>query len=322
MARTSVGILRGGTSNEYPLSLGTGAAMLQALPDSSYDVRDIFIDKKGYWHLRGMPVPPARALSQIDVVLNALHGGVGEDGTVQRLLDRAGIPYAGANTIASALALNKIRAREVLRANGVAMPRAVSFSTRNGLTTADMAKIVFAEFAPPYVIKPPTEGAAHGIVIATTIIDLPDRIGDVLDRYGSALVEEYAIGEHVSVAIVESYRGEDLYAFPPAQVIKPNDFSFMHPRAHEEGILRHLVPSPFSHSEKGALAEIARQAHRALGIAGFSRADIILSARGPILLEVNTTPGLYKGASLPPMLESVGSSIRELLEHMLHLSKR
>ena len=77
MARMSVGVLRGGTSSEYDLSLKTGAAMLAALPETLYDTRDIFIDKQGYWHLRGMPVDAARALSQIDVVLNALHGGVG-----------------------------------------------------------------------------------------------------------------------------------------------------------------------------------------------------------------------------------------------------
>src|SRR3989338_4458579 len=85
MARTSVGILRGGTSSEYDLSLRSGAAMLAALHESQFDARDIFIDKRGYWHLRGAPVDAARALAQIDVALNALHGGVGEDGTVQRI---------------------------------------------------------------------------------------------------------------------------------------------------------------------------------------------------------------------------------------------
>ena len=83
MARTIVGVLRGGTSSEYDLSLKTGAAMLAALPEERYDTRDIFIDKRGIWHLRGMPVSSARALQQVDVVLNALHGGMGEDCTVQ-----------------------------------------------------------------------------------------------------------------------------------------------------------------------------------------------------------------------------------------------
>src|SRR3989338_8932936 len=131
MSRTIVGVLRGGTSSEYDLSLRTGAAMLSSLPEEKYDTRDIFIDKRGYWHLRGTPVTPARALAQVDVVLNALHGGVGEDGSVVRILERAGVPYVGARPSASAMTLNKIRAREALQKANIRMPRAVSFTLSN-----------------------------------------------------------------------------------------------------------------------------------------------------------------------------------------------
>ena len=321
MARTSVGILRGGTSSEYNLSLKTGAAMLAALPEDQYDVRDIFIDKRGYWHLRGAPVDAARALSQIDVVLNALHGGPGEDGTVQRILERAGVPYVGSRPLASGIALNKIRAREILQKAGIQMPRGVSFTTSNNLTTGEMARLVFEQFGPPYVVKPASEGASIGIIIAPSLVALPDALGDILDGYGAALVEEYVRGQEASVGVIEDFRGEELYALPPAHVLLPEGLQFMHPRAHEEALLRHIVPSHFSHSEKEALADLARAAHRALGLSHFSRADIILTSRAPYLLEVNTSPGLYQGASLPLMLESVGSSIREFLEHGIHLAR-
>lgn len=321
MARTSVGVLRGGTSSEYNLSLKTGAAMLAALPDDRYDTRDIFVDKRGYWHLRGAPVDPARALAQVDVVLNALHGGVGEDGTVQRLLERSGVAYAGSRSHVVGNALNKIRAHEILEAAGVRMPMAVALSSKDGLTTGDMAKFVFQQFSPPYVVKPPREGAATGIDIAATLIDLPDVLGAVLDAYGAALVEEFVLGEEVSVAVLEDFRREELYAFPPAHVVLPDAVSFMAPHVHEQGTLSHIVPSGFSHMQKAALADIARSAHRALELSHFSRADIILTKRGPVLLEVNTTPGLYQGASLPPMLESVGSSVQEFLEHSIKLAR-
>src|SRR4029077_2329037 len=164
MTRPTVGVLRGGTSSEYPLSLKSGAALLAALPEDRYDVRDIFIDRRGMWHLRGAPADAARALSQIDVVLNALHGGVGEDGTVQRILGQGGVAYAGARPGAAALALNKIRSREVLQAADIRMPRAVAFSLQNDLTTADMAHAVFAQFGPPYMVKPASDGASVGVV--------------------------------------------------------------------------------------------------------------------------------------------------------------
>ncbi|MDO8514060.1 MAG: ATP-grasp domain-containing protein [bacterium] len=321
MSRTSVGILRGGTSSEYSLSLKTGAAMLAALPEDKYDTRDIFIDKRGLWYLRGVPADPARALSQVDVVLNALHGGVGEDGTVQRILERAGVPYAGARPQAASLSLNKIRAREILQKAGIRMPRGVSFTLENDLRTGDMAYVVFSQFGPPYIVKPPSDGASSGIHIAMTLLELPNAIGDVLDAYGAALVEEYVRGEEASVGIIENFRGEELYALPPAHVILPKGFHFMEPQHHEEGTLRHVVPSRFSHAEKQALAELARAAHRALGLSHFSRADIILTSRAPYLLEVNAIPGLYSGASFPHMLESVGSSVREFLEHAIALAR-
>src|SRR3990167_8630580 len=220
MARLSIGILRGGTSSEYGLSLKTGAAMLAALPEERYDARDIFVDRRGYWHLRGAPVDAARALSQIDVVLNALHGGVGEDGTVQRILERAGVPYAGARAQAAGLSLNKIRAREALQQAGVRMPRAVSFTLNNPLSTGEMSHLVFSQFGPPYVIKPPQEGASMGIRYATTLLELPDLLGDVLDAYGAALVEEFIRGEEASVGIIEDFRGEELYVLPPAHVVE------------------------------------------------------------------------------------------------------
>lgn len=322
MARLSVGVLRGGNSSEYNLSLKTGAAALAALPEERYDARDIFIDKHGSWHFRGMRMEPARALAQIDVVVNALHGGAGEDGTVQRLLERAGVPYTGARPLAAALSLNKIAAHDALEKAGIHMPRAVAFSLQNDLTTGEMARFVFERFGPPYVVKPPAEGASLGIVVAATLTDLPDAIGDVLDAYGAALVEEFIRGAHASVAAIEGFRDQELYVPPPARVILPEGLSFMAPHAHEEGKLSYLVPSNFSHSEKDALADMARAAHRALGLSHFSRADIIMTSRGPVLLEVNATPGLYPGSSLSPMLESVGSSVREFLEHAIHLARR
>ncbi len=321
MTRTTVGILRGGTSSEYEHSLKTGAAMMGALPEDRYDVRDIFIDKSGLWHRSGIPMDPARMLSQIDVVLNALHGGIGEDGSVQRILERSGVPYAGSRPFATALAHNKIRAREVLAASGVRMPRATSFALGTERDAANLAREVFAQFGPPYVLKPSAESGGHGIRIAETVIELPEAIADMLESFGSIVVEEFILGREAVVALVDDFRGESLYAFPPAQVELPEGTRFLHPAARE--IARHIAPSTFSHSEKVELMSIARAAHRALEMSHFSRADIMVTARGvPYLLEVNATPKLHPGASLPIMIESVGSSVREFLEHQIDLARR
>ena len=322
MARTIVGVLRGGTSSEYDLSLKTGAAMLQALPEELYDTRDILIDKRGYWHLRGMPVEPARALSQVDVVVNGLHGGVGEDGTVQRILQQTGIPFAGSRAPFSALSLHKIRAREAMEHAGIRMPRALWFSAARGVDTREMARMVFSEFGPPYLLKPASEGASHGIVIAPSIADLPFTLADILERFRSVLVEEYLAGEDATVGVIEDFRGEDLYALPPVHIILPDNAMILHFAHHLEGGHRHVVPSDFSAEDKRELIEMAQQAHRALGLSHYSRADFIVTRRGPYLLEVNSLPGLHEHASFPHMLESVGSSVKGFLEHAIQLARR
>ena len=321
MARTIVGVLRGGTSSEYDLSLKTGAAMLSALPEERYDTRDIFIDKRGIWHSRGMPVSAPRAIQQVDVILNALHGGMGEDGTVQRFLDTSGIPYAGTGALGSSISLNKIRAHETLEAAGVRMPSFVAFSLQDDLDTAQMARAVFASFGPPYVVKPPREGASSGIRIVDGLTDLPDAIGDVLDAYGTALVEQFIKGQHVSVGLIEGFRNENLYVLPPASQKLPDGARFIEPQHHQDALLKHTVPTRFSHQDKRTIAEIARKAHRALGMQHFSRMDMIKTPRAIYLLEVNAVPGLYPGASFPPMLESVGSSVPGFLEHVIALAK-
>ncbi len=319
MVRTIVGVLRGGTSSEYSLSLKTGAAIMNALPEDKYETRDILIDRKGYWHHRGVPATPARALQQLDVVLNALHGGVGEDGTVHRLLERSGVPYAGAGSMQSAIALNKVTSRNVLKNAGIRMPSGVSFSVRDQFNTAEMAHRVHASIAPPYIVKPVNEGAGTGVMHVKTLVELPDAIADALDAYGAALIEEYIRGEEATVGVIEGYRGEDLYALPPAHVGREGLHLQRH--HHEGGTIVHRAPSGFSFAQKVILEDLAKTAHRVLALSHFSRSDFIVSTGGVYLLEVNTNPGLYPGASFPVMLSAVGSSVTEFLEHAITLAR-
>ena len=124
----TVAVLRGGPSDEHEISLKTGANVLANLQREPYRPVDVFIDKEGVWHVRGIPMSPERALSTIDVVWNALHGQYGEDGTVQRILDRLGVPYTGSGALASGLAMNKATTKEMLAPQGVRMARSVTLA--------------------------------------------------------------------------------------------------------------------------------------------------------------------------------------------------
>ena len=324
MTRTIVGVLRGGNSREYDLSLKTGAAVMNALPESKYAVRDVLIDKKGIWHIQGRPAEPARVLHGVDVVFNAMHGGIGEDGTIARIVARAGVPYTGARPEASALSLNKAQARRRMREAGIRMPRAVSFGIPDDLTTGDLAKMVFQQFGPPYVVKPVSSGFSDGVLYVATLNDLPDAIGDTLDAYGTALVEEFVRGREVSVGIVDGFRGENVYALPPTEIVCADEGLIITPRAWREGMLRITCPSESHHAtlHRALLLDMARKAHSTLGLSGYSTADFIVTSRGPYLLEVDALPGLYQEAPFPSMLGAVGATLPEFVEHTLYRARR
>jgi D-alanine-D-alanine ligase len=207
--KINVAVLRGGPSSEYALSLKTGAEYLRALPEDEYTVRDIFVDKEGVWHSRGIPTTPVQALAHSDVVLNALHGGMGEDGTVSRFLEQQGIAYAGSRSPAAALTYNKVRTREALQEAGIMTPQGMPFSLMDNVDTGAMALQVFSTFAPPYIVKPVSEGHSTGVHYVGTIRELPDAIGDVLDAYGAALVEEYIFGEHMHASVLDNFRKQE-----------------------------------------------------------------------------------------------------------------
>ncbi len=119
MTKTKVGVLRGGPSSEYEVSLNTGDSVLSSLNPEKYQPVDIFIDKKGVWHVSGIPRDPRKALAGIDIVFNALHGEYGEDGKVQTILESLGVPYTGSSVVPSAIAMNKATTKETLAKFGV-----------------------------------------------------------------------------------------------------------------------------------------------------------------------------------------------------------
>lgn len=322
MARTAIALLRGGTSSEYDASLKTGSALITALPEEHYDIRDVLIDRRGVWHARGIPMEPTRALLQADVLLNALHGGMGEDGTVQRIAERLHLPYTGSRPLSSALSLNKVRTHEILRDAGIVMPRAVAFRVGSGLDTGEMTRLVFSQFGPPYIVKPLSEGSSFGVLYAPSVLELPDLLADTLESHGDALVEEYVIGDEAVVGIVQDFRNQSLYALPPAHVARPSGNRILPYSLRIAGDVHHVVPSPYPYATKQTLEDIARKAHTALGLSHYSTVDFILSRRGPVLLEVDAQPHMHERSAFARMLEAVGSSLREFWQHVIDLARR
>ena len=126
MALTRVGILRGGIGHEYEVSLNTGSSIIKNLPDDKYQPVDILITRDGTWHVGGRPVSPEQAIRGVDVVFNALHGEFGEDGQVQQILEAIRSPYTGSGAVASALGMDKYKAKEVFKKAGFKVPNGLN----------------------------------------------------------------------------------------------------------------------------------------------------------------------------------------------------
>ena len=312
-----VGVLRGGPSLEHEVSLKTGETVLRNLPEK-YSVKDIFISKEGEWHLDGKPAHHERIFRKIDVIFNALHGEYGEDGKVQQLLEAFGVPYTGSGVMASALGMNKILAKQVFKSAGLKVPSGFEVVLENELT--ETANKIFRKMPPPWVIKYPSGGSSVGVFIARNFDDLKGALEKVSPFSSKILIEEYIRGREATCGVIDEFRNQKHYALPVVEIIPPAQSGFFSYEAKYGGETRELCPSNFDMPTKKAIEAMAIAAHNAIGGRHYSRSDFIVSKKGIYILEINTLPGLTAESLLPKALNAVGSSHKELLEHLLGLA--
>ncbi|HEY4501038.1 MAG TPA: D-alanine--D-alanine ligase [Candidatus Paceibacterota bacterium] len=316
--QTVVGVLRGGPSREHEVSLRTGAAMLSALPEERYSARDIYIDKNGKWHDRGRPTAPDRVLRQVDVVLIGLHGEYGEDGEVQKLLERFGVPYAGADSYGSYLAMHKIMSKARAKESGLLTPEFHYIEKREN--AVEMAKEIIRTFHQPVVVKPVGWGSSVGVSIVGGYVPVLSAVEKLFDDGAAGvIVEEYIRGQEATIGVIEGFRGETLYVLPTLEIIPPEG-DFYSLDAKYSGKTKLVCPGNFSRVIKEELQRIAKVIHRALGLRHYSRSDFIVAPKGIYYLETNTLPGLTNESDIPAALKSVGISLREFLSHLVNLA--
>jgi len=316
--QTVVGVLRGGPSREHDVSLKSGAAILANLAEEQYLARDIYIDKKGQWHDRGVPTSPERVLRQLDVVLIGLHGEYGEDGEVQKLLEKFGVPYAGADSFASYLSMHKLMAKVRAQEAGLLTP---AFHHIERLADSEKgAAQIIRTFHQPVIVKPVGWGSSVGVSIVGGYAPLLSAIETLFAEGATGvLVEEYIRGREATAGVVEGLRGTELYTLPPVEIIPPPD-SFFSYDAKYSGETREVCPGNFTRVTSEELQRLAKVMHRALGLRHYSRSDFIVTPNGIYYLETNTLPGLTTESLLPKSLAAVGVSFRDFLTHLVNLA--
>jgi len=318
MKVSKVAVLRGGPSEEYNISMKTGAGVLAALAPTDIATRDIIVTKDNQWLIDGFVKHPEHALYGVDVVFIALHGAYGEDGTIQRQLDALSIPYTGTKAYASALAMNKALTKEYVKMSGVLTPEYVRVTKSSTTDPHQIAINIGNVFGTKYFVKPVASGSSLGVSRANSVSDLGIILRDLMRDYDDLIVEELIEGKEATVGILENYRNQKFYDLPVIEIVPPAKSDFFSADVKYTGETEEICPGRFTKSEKIEMARLAQLVHKDLNLRHYSRSDFIVSEKGIYFLEVNTLPGLTDQSLFPKSVEAVGGNYTELIEHLIN----
>lgn len=313
-----VAVLRGGVGDEHDVSLRTGMNVLRLLERGPWKPIDVYIDRSGVWHVRGVPMVPSRALSGVDVVFNALHGLYGEDGTVQRELERLSIPFTGSTSFPSSVAMNKVLTKEMLKPLGIKTPYYTVLSVTPELES-DIVR-VFRSFPQPSVVKPLNSGSSVGVTLAQSFNEFEEAVKKAFQYAKEVIVEEYIKGRDATVGVIDDMRGKKTYQLPPVEIILPPTSRIFDFDAKYGGASEERCPGGFSRSQIEELEDTAARVHEALGLRHYSRSDFVVTPKGVYFLEANTLPGLTEKSLIPKSLDAVGIPMDEFLNHVLMMA--
>ncbi len=299
-----VAVVRGGDSPERDVSLRSGEGILEALTRRGWQADDIAVQSYD-----GLP----QRLRGYRAAFNILHGGSGEDGTLQLLLELMGIAYVGSDPAASAKAMDKAEALRLLAGAGLASPRWELLPAESACK-GKVPDSVWT-FTPPLIVNPRREGSSLGLHFLDNPEDLSSLIPQVAGTYGDVLVEEFIPGRELTVAVLEDDSG--LRALPVVELV-PVGVTFDFRAKYAPGHCQFHCPAKLSPLQEETVHEVARAAHTALGCRDLSRVDIRLDPHGtPYVLEVNTLPGMTAMSTFPRAAAAAGISYDELVEHLL-----
>jgi len=296
-----IAVLMGGWSAEREVSLNSGAACADALERAGYRVTRVDA---------GRDIAGRLAALKPDACFNALHGKGGEDGCIQGVLETLQIPYTHSGVLASALAMDKARAKIAFAAAGVPVAQGIVASPAEAAREHLMP--------PPYVIKPVTEGSSVGVFIVREAQALPPQELTRADwAFGDVLVERYIGGRELTCAVLGNR------ALGIIEIVPAGGLGFYNYEAkYAKGGSRHILPARISPEIYEFIQKLALDAHNALGCRGVSRADFRLDDRAAgtgelACLEVNTQPGMTATSLVPELAAYAGLSFGELVRWIL-----
>lgn len=298
MLKKRIGVLLGGRSAEREISLLSGQAILAALGDKGYLAFPIEADESLAQRLRE---------EKIEIAFIGLHGRLGEDGAVQGLLEIMRIPYTGSGVLASALAMNKVISRQIFSHHSLPVP---NYLVLHHSEVRDLAKPSWP-FSWPVVVKPCQEGSSVGVSIIANAQALPAALEKAFSYDSEIIVEEYIKGREISVGILDNQ------ALGAIEIVPKMEF-YSYEAKYTEGLTQHIFPAPLTKADYERVLSLALKAHLSLGCEGATRVDLLLRENGePVVLEVNSLPGMTPLSLLPEIARGVGITFPDLVERIL-----
>lgn len=295
-----IAVLMGGPGSEREVSLASGKAVLKALLGLGLDAVAVDVTTTEIVLPEGT-----------DLAFNVIHGTFGEDGQLQDAMENLGVPYTGAGSASSKLAIDKSLAKRKFLADNVPTARSETVSLTPG-------QIPSLTIKAPLVIKPPLEGSSVGVQIVKTQDEVPAALLKAAEKYGVVLIEEFIDGKELTVAILNDVPLPIVQITPPEGVY---DMASKYPWLSGAKGSEYQCPADLDLETTMAVQAAALAAHRSLGVEIYSRVDVLLDSQNrPFVLEANTIPGMTETSLLPKAAAAVGISFPELCKTIAELS--
>ena len=332
--KLKIGVLMGGLSTEHEVSLSTGMSVIENLDQSKYQAIGIKITKDKEWFVGNRKMDERKALASCDIVFNALHGTFGEDGRVQALLEYYDKKYTGSGITASALAMDKLRSREMFRLAGLQVPKTLKI--RAGENYQALLNVFTSKVAGfPVVVKPCSNGSSVGVSIVKNASQLNKALESAFLVEKKVLIEDFIEGTEVTCGVLEN--GQSISALPVTEIVPKRGHKFFdYDAKYKSGHSDEITPARIDEDITKKVKEIAVKAHQLLGCRAYSRTDMIIQKPFDFLLpssgqatqgehiiyvlETNTLPGLTPNSLLPRAALAAGLTMTQLVDKIIESS--
>ena len=317
--RVRVAVLMGGRSSEHEISLASARSVLEALDPERYETVTVAIGRDGRWELgtgaatvaETLPVPTGSVpatLGEVDVVFPVLHGPFGEDGTVQGLLELAGVPYVGPGVTASGLCMDKDLFKAVMRDNGIPVTRNITLREGDPVENP---------FGYPAFVKPARLGSSIGISKVRTEKELAAALELAFRHDEKVLVEEFISGVEVECGVLGN---KEPIPSLPGEIVAHADW-YDYSAKYDEGGMELIVPPRIPEETIARVQELSVQSFVVTECEGMARVDCFATGDGEVLLnELNTIPGFTATSVYARLFEASGIPYRELLDRLVELA--